>query len=100
MADEPINFYKKLPKDLLIEPDNPNVELHKMKLPFRCCVVAPSGAGKTNWLMNLIKLFCEGKGTFQSIFILTRNADEPLYILRIYVRVHWPAGKGMYATLL
>ena len=79
MADEPINFYKKLPKDLLIEPENPNVELHKMKLPFRCCVVAPSGAGKTNWLMNLIKLFCEGKGTFQSIFILTRNADEPLY---------------------
>jgi len=27
----------------------------------------------------LLKLFCEGRGTFTSIFILTRNADEPLY---------------------
>jgi Poxvirus A32 protein len=79
MSDEPINFYKKIPKDLLVEAENPNVELHKMKLPFRCCVVAPSGGGKTNWLINLVKLFCEGKGTFASVFILTRNADEPLY---------------------
>ena len=79
MSDEPINFYKKIPKDLLVEPENPNIELHKMKLPFRCCVVAPSGAGKTNWLINLVKLFCEGKGTFSSVFILTRNSDEPLY---------------------
>ena len=79
MAGEPINFYTKIPKALLVEPENPNLELHQMKLPFRCCVVAPSGAGKTNWLINLVKLFSEGRGTFASIFILTRNADEPLY---------------------
>ena len=79
MSDEPVNFYTKIPKHLLHEAENPNVALHQMKLPFRCCVVAPSGAGKTNWLINLVKLFCEGKGTFSSVFILTRNADEPLY---------------------
>jgi len=79
MADEPVNWYTKVPKHLLHEPENPNIELHQIKLPFRCCVVAPSGAGKTNWLINLVKLFCEGKGTFSSVFILTRNSDEPLY---------------------
>jgi hypothetical protein len=42
--------------------------------------VAPSGSGKTNFLINLLKLFCSGnKGTFQSINIITRNKDEPLY---------------------
>jgi hypothetical protein len=43
------------------------------------CVVAPSGSGKTNFLLNLIKLFSDGKGTFNDITIITRNKDEPLY---------------------
>ena len=44
------------------------------------CVVAPSGSGKTNFLVNLLHLFsCGDKGTFQTINIITRNADEPLY---------------------
>jgi hypothetical protein len=43
------------------------------------CIVAPSGSGKTTFLINLIKLFCQGKGTFQTINIITRNKDEPLY---------------------
>jgi hypothetical protein len=74
-----INFYKVMPKDMLLEAENPNFHLHKFKLPFRACVVAPSGSGKTNWLLNFIHLCCQGKGTFADICIVTRNKDEPLY---------------------
>ena len=59
--------------------ENPNFHLHKLKLPFRMVVVAPSGSGKTNFLVNLIGMFSSGKGTFQSITIITKNLDEPLY---------------------
>jgi hypothetical protein len=73
------NLYEKIPKELLDKVDNPNLHLHQLKLPFRMCVVAPSGSGKTNFLCNLIGLFSNGKGTFQTITIITRNKDEPLY---------------------
>jgi hypothetical protein len=75
-----INFYSKMPKEYLDEADNPNFNLHKFKLPFRMCIVAPSGSGKTNFLINLLHLFsCGNKGTFSTINIITRNKDEPLY---------------------
>lgn len=74
-----VNFYDKLPKEFLDKVDNPNFHLHKIKLPCRMCVVAPSGSGKTNFIMNFIALMSEGRGTFQSICIITRNKDEPLY---------------------
>jgi len=75
-----INMYEKIPKHLLDNVENPNYDLHKLKLPFRMCIVAPSGSGKTNFLLNLIHMFCCGnKGTFQTIHIITRNEDEPLY---------------------
>lgn len=74
-----INFYDVMPKDLLPKADNPNKALHQIELPFRMCIVAPSGSGKTNFLLNLIALFSKGRGTFASITILTRVADEPLY---------------------
>jgi hypothetical protein len=73
------NLYEKIPKELLDEAENPNFNLHHLKLPFRMCIVAPSGSGKTNFLCNLIGLFSRGKGTFQTINIITRNKDEPLY---------------------
>jgi len=75
-----INMYEKIPKSFLDKVDNPNYHLHNLKLPFRMCVVAPSGSGKSNFLLNLIHLFCAGdKGTFATINIITRNKDEPLY---------------------
>lgn len=75
-----VNMYDKIPKHLLEKVENPNYDLHKLKLPFRMCIVAPSGSGKTNFLVNLIHLFsCGNKGTFTTIHIITRNADEPLY---------------------
>ena len=73
------NLYEKIPKDLLDKVENPNFDKHHFKLPFRMCIVAPSGGGKTNFLVNLIGIFSSGKGTFASITIITRNKDEPLY---------------------
>ena len=47
-----INLYEKMPKEFLDNADNPNFHLHKLKLPFRMCIVAPSGSGKTNFLIR------------------------------------------------
>ena len=76
---EIVNFYKHVPKKYLEEVSNPNYDLHNLDLPFRMCIVAPSGSGKTNFLLNLIKVFSQGDGTFTDISIVTRNKDEPLY---------------------
>lgn len=78
-ASDIINFYEVIPKKYLDTVDNPNEHLHNIKIPFRMCVVAPSGTGKTNFLLNLIKVFSVGEGTFADICIVTRNKDEPLY---------------------
>lgn len=77
--NEIINFYEIIPKKYLDNVENPNFNLHKIEVPFRMCVVAPSGSGKTNFVINLIKVFSHGKGTFTDITIVTRNKDEPLY---------------------
>jgi len=74
-----INFYDVIPKKYLEIVENPNEHLHNIKIPFRMCVVAPSGSGKTNFLLNLIKVFSQGKGTFADIDIITSNKDEALY---------------------
>ena len=74
-----INFYNVIPEKYKDEAENPNFNIHNIKLPFRMCVVAPSGSGKTNFILNIIKVFSEGKGTFADINIVTRNKDEPLY---------------------
>tara|TARA_R110000744_G_scaffold151457_2_gene264922 strand:- start:2509 stop:3222 length:714 start_codon:yes stop_codon:yes gene_type:complete len=74
-----LNMYEKMPKRFLDNVDNPNYHLHNLKLPFRMCIVSPSGSGKTNFLIYMLSLFCEGKGTFSDLIIVTRNKDEPLY---------------------
>jgi hypothetical protein len=86
-----INMYDKLPAELLKKPENPNFHLHKLNLPFRMIIVAPSGTGKTNFLVNLIGIFSANKGTFASISIVTRNKDEPLY--------KWIEGKSDQITI-
>jgi hypothetical protein len=78
-SSEIINFYDIIPKKYLDDVKNPNENLHNIKIPFRMCVVAPSGTGKTNFLLNLLKVFSQGQGTFADISIITRNKDEPLY---------------------
>lgn len=74
-----INMYDVMPKQFLDASYNPNFHLHRLKLPLRMCIIAPSGSGKTNFLVNLLHMFSCGEGTFQSIHIITRNRDEPLY---------------------
>lgn len=78
-SSEIINMYEKIPKKFLDDAENPNFDLHHIKIPMRMIIVAPSGSGKTNFLLNLLSLFSKGDGTFQDITILTRNKDEPLY---------------------
>jgi hypothetical protein len=73
------NFYEEVPKAMLDNAENPNFESHRISLPFRMCVSAPSGSGKTNFVLNLIKKMSEGEGTFKDITIVTKNKDEPLY---------------------
>ena len=74
-----VNFYERIPDHFIDKVNNPNFNLHKLKIPMRMCVVAPSGSGKTIFLVNLISVFSRNEGTFQSITIITRNKDEPLY---------------------
>ena len=73
------NYYEEIDKDLVKQSENPNYELHHINLPFRMVICAPSGSGKSNYVYHLLKLFCHGKGSFDSITIVTQNADEPLY---------------------
>ena len=48
-----VNWYEKIPKEMLDNAENPNFYIHHLKIPFRMCVVAPSGSGKSNFLVNL-----------------------------------------------
>jgi len=81
-------MYEKMPQSLLRKSDNPNFNIHGIKLPARICVSAPSGSGKTNFVINFISMCSQGKGTFSSIQIITRDADEPLYS---YLKMKSPA---------
>ena len=80
-----INFYEIMPKKFLETTENPNYHYHKIKLPLRGLVVAPSGFGKTNLLLNLIKVFSDKTknvnkmGSFYDIHVYTKNKDEPIY---------------------
>jgi hypothetical protein len=74
-----VNFYERIPEHFLEKVNNPNFNLHKLKIPMRMCIVAPSGSGKTNFLVNLISVFSRNEGSFQTITIITRNKDEVLY---------------------
>jgi hypothetical protein len=70
------DWYKEMPKKYLLKQHNPNYNKHGIKLPFRMLICGNSGAGKTQTLLNII--YNMGS-TFQNIFIITKNKDEPLY---------------------
>lgn len=75
-----INYYEQMDdkfKDKQLP--NPNFHLHNFNIPFRMCVVAPSGSGKTTNIINMIHLFSLGKGTFANIYIICKDASESLY---------------------
>jgi cytidylate kinase len=73
---ELVDWYKQIPKKFLIKQHNPNFHIHGLKIPFRMLIIGNSGAGKTQTLLNIIHNM---DGTFNNIFIITKNKDEPLY---------------------
>ena len=79
--EEMINFYN-LPQvqENQYKHQNPNFNLTQIKIPFRMACIALSGGGKSNFLMNLIRLFSMGQGTFSHIHILHKT-EEDLYDL-------------------
>ena len=74
------NYYnKKEVQKYVSKTDNPNYNLHNFDVPFRALCVAPSGSGNSNFICNLISLFCKGKGTCDEIHIFCKCKDEALY---------------------
>jgi len=73
---ELLNWYEVMPKKFLTKTHNPNFKIHGLKIPFRMLIVGNSGAGKTQTLLNIMHNM---NGTFNNIFIITKNKDEPLY---------------------
>jgi len=75
-----INFYNdKRVQKFIDKTDNPNYDLHNIDIPFRMLCIAPSGSGKSNFICNLLKLFCIGKGTFDEVILFCKSRYEPLY---------------------
>jgi ABC-type dipeptide/oligopeptide/nickel transport system ATPase component len=73
---EIVDWYKKIPKKFLLKSHNPHFDTHHIKLPFRMIIAGNSGSGKTQTLLNLLYNMPD---TFEKIFIITKNKDEPLY---------------------
>lgn len=73
---ELLNWYEVMPKKFLNKTHNPNFKIHGLKIPFRMLIVGNSGAGKTQTLLNIMHNM---NGTFNNIYIITKNKDEPLY---------------------
>ena len=74
--NEMVNFYShKGMKEFITEYDNPCFDSHQIKVPFRLAVIASSGSGKTQWLLNCIARMND---TFGHIYVCYRT-NEPLY---------------------
>jgi hypothetical protein len=73
---ELLDWYKKIPSKYLTKTHNPNYNIHGLKLPFRLLIIGSSGAGKTQTLLNIIHNM---GNTFNDIYIITKNKNEPLY---------------------
>lgn len=69
-----INFYNYTKKETELK--NPQYNKHKIEIPFRMIIAAPSGNFKTSFLLNLIYHFDQ---TFYKIIICVKNKAEPLY---------------------
>jgi hypothetical protein len=71
-----INFYEhKDVKKLATQYHNPHFADTQIDIPARIGVIAPSGTGKTQWLLNFIS---KASDTFGHIVVMYK-ASEPLY---------------------
>ena len=76
MNNEMINFYEhKDVKKMAPKYFNPHFNETQISKPARMGVIAPSGTGKTQWLLNYIHKY---QNTFGHIIIVYK-ASEPLY---------------------
>ena len=74
--DRMINFYEhKDVKKLTPKYKNPHFNQTQMTIPARIGIIAPSGTGKTQWLLNYIH---KNQDTFGHIIVVYK-ASEPLY---------------------
>jgi hypothetical protein len=74
--NEMTNFYQhKDIKKYVTKYHNPNFQDTQIDIPARIGVIAPSGTGKTQWVLNFV---ARSSGTFGHIIILYK-ASEPLY---------------------
>jgi hypothetical protein len=74
--NEMTNFYQhKDIKKYVTKYHNPNFQDTQIDIPCRIGVIAASGSGKTQWLLNFI---AKSSGTFGHIVIVYK-ASEPLY---------------------
>lgn len=72
------NWYDLIPSKFKNKSRNPNYGIsHKIKVPFRMCMIGNSGSGKSNILLDLLYRF---NGTFDQIFLVIPTAHEPLYL--------------------
>lgn len=70
-----INFYDLIDQKARRKYYNPNAERLGIEHPFRMGVVGSTGAGKTNFLLNLIKQV----DCFDEVIVFCAMPDEPLY---------------------
>jgi len=73
----PTNFYlhTKKAEDMA----NPNyMRNHVFEVPFRAAIIAASGAGKTNTILNILNRM---SGTFTKVVLCIPTPEEPLYDL-------------------
>ena len=76
MSNEIINFYEHRDvKNLAPKYLNPHFKETQISIHGRIGVIAPSGTGKTQWLLNYIH---KCQNTFGHIIIIYK-ASEPLY---------------------
>ena len=85
MSDDIINWYSIPEVRRYLKPQhNPNKKYHNLSIPFMGVILGPTGSGKTQLVLSLIKCFSdklknkEKSGTFYSIDYITSNKDEPL----------------------
>ncbi len=73
---EVFDWYDKIPDDMRKVYHNPKKKIHGLEIPFRILVIAASGSGKTNFILQLIH---DTSGTFEHITVCVKNKEEPLY---------------------
>lgn len=71
-----VDWYSVIPKTFLQQSHNPHESRHHLTIPMRMLMIGSSGSGKTQSLLSIIHSMPD---TFQNIFIITKNKDEPLY---------------------